>query len=125
MMTSNYNELFKKHFKNPQNIGKLEKHNASAEAENKSDLDKIRFYLSIENEKIEDISYQVRGCPRIIASCSYISEKVKGLKIQEVNDIDKAAIKKELGFGPNEFLCIDLPLDTIKNAISGRKTNIE
>lgn len=116
-MGFNYNELFLDHFQKPRNIGRLEVYNAESESENETDSDKIRFFLHIKKDIIEDISYQVKGCPRIIASCSYISEKVKDMSIDDIEYIDKISIREDLGFSDHEFLCIDLPLDTIKDAI--------
>ncbi len=119
-----YNELFLDHFQNPRNIGMIQSFNASCEAENETDSDKIKFFLDIKDGAVENISYFVKGCPRIIASCSYISELVKGMKTSEIEKIDKSMIRKNLGFTDDDFQCIDLPLYAIKGAVSEFKKNV-
>ncbi len=118
-----YNKLFLEHFQNPRNIGSLDNYNADFEAENESDSDKIRFFLRIEEGRVKEVSYLVKGCPRIIASCSYISEKVRGLSLEEIDKLDKNTLRLDLGFDENDFLCIDLPRYAISQAIEKYRKN--
>lgn len=116
-----YSSLFLSHFMNPKNNGKLDDYNAHGEGYNSSDGDAIEFYIKIEDGKIARIKYLVKGCPRAIASSSYTSELVEGMRIEDVLEMDESAIGKALGLEGMDFDCIPLPLRTIKKAIKDSK----
>ncbi len=116
-----YSSLLLSHFMNPKNNGKLDDYNAHGEGYNSSDGDTIRFFIKIEDGKIVRIKYLVKGCPRAIASSSYTSELVKGMRVEDVLNIDESVIGKALKLDDEKFDCIHLPLRTIKKAIRNSK----
>jgi len=112
-----YSLLLISHFMNPRNNGKLDDYNVYGEGYNPSDGDTIRFFIKVEEGKIIQIKYLVKGCPRAIASSSYTSELVKGMRVEDVLNMDESNIGKALELDDEKFDCIPLPLRTIKKAI--------
>ena len=112
-----YSKILITHFTNPRNNGQLKEYNAYAKGYNPSDGDEIKVFIQIENNRIKDISYLIKGCPRAIASASYTTEIVKGKDIKEVLNMEESSIREGLELIDERFDCIPLPLRTIKKAI--------
>jgi nitrogen fixation NifU-like protein len=109
------------HFKNPKNIGRLEKYTFSVESEHLKDGDKIVFFVDLKENRVNDISYTIQGCPRVIASSSYTSELVKGKTIEEILSIREEKIRTDLGITDSSFLCVQLPLHTLQKKLKEYK----
>ena len=71
-----YNETILDHFKNPRNIGEIEKPDGMALVGDPNCGDHIRLYLTIEGDRIVDIRYKVFGCAAAIATTSILCELV-------------------------------------------------
>ena len=71
-----YNETILDHFKNPRNIGEIEKPDGMALVGDPRCGDHIRLYLTIEGDKIVDIRNKVFGCAAAIATTSILCELV-------------------------------------------------
>ena len=71
-----YNETILDHFKNPRNIGEIEKPDGMALVGDPNCGDHIRLYLTIEGDRIADIRYKVFGCAAAIATTSILCELV-------------------------------------------------
>jgi iron-sulfur cluster assembly enzyme ISCU, mitochondrial len=63
-----------------------------------------------ENGRISDVKFKTFGCGSAIASSSYMTERVKGLTIDEASKIKNTEIAKELCLPPVKR--IPPPLDT-------------
>ena len=88
-----------------------------------------------ENGRISDVKFKTFGCGSAIASSSFMTERVKGLTLEEAGAIKNTEVAKELclppvkrnatqTFPPNFYVCIDfvvhcsmLAEDAIKSAI--------
>ena len=57
-----YTDKVMDHFRNPRNVGTLEDANAIGEVGNAKCGDIMKMYLKIENDIIEDISFETFGC---------------------------------------------------------------
>ncbi len=112
-----YSKILISHFTNPQNNGKLKDYNAYAEGYNPSDGDSIKVFIQIEDNRVKEVSYLIKGCPRAIASASYTTELIKGKRVEEILSMDERVIREGLELTDEKFDCIPLPLRTIKKAI--------
>ncbi len=73
-----YQEVIVDHSKRPRNFRKLEGANRSAEGYNPLCGDKVSIYLKVEDNFVQDISFQGSGCAISTASASILTETLKG-----------------------------------------------
>jgi NifU-like protein involved in Fe-S cluster formation len=60
-----------------------------------------------ESGKISDVKFKTFGCGSAIASSSFMSERVKGLSLEEAGKIRNTEVAKELSLPPVK--CTPLP----------------
>jgi len=70
-----------------------------------------------DNGIISDVKFKTFGCGSAIASSSYMTERVKGLSIDEAGKIKNTEIAKELALPPVKLHCSMLAEDAIRSAI--------
>lgn len=83
------------HFRNPRNVGELPPPAVTVEVSNPICGDILRLSALIENERIKEVRYKVRGCAASIAAGSALTELMEGkdagtLKVLNRNDVEKA-----------------------------------
>ncbi len=117
------NEIIK-HFKNPQNVGKIKKPSGVGEAGNLICGDVMKLYLKIEKNKkgekiIKGVRFQTLGCVVAIANTSLLTTMVKGKKLEDALKIKKEDLIKRLGkpLPPIKIHCSVLAVDALKEAI--------
>lgn len=66
---------------------------------------------------ISDVKFKTFGCGSAIASSSYMTERVKGMTLEEAGKIKNTEIAKELSLPPVKLHCSMLAEDAIKAAI--------
>jgi nitrogen fixation NifU-like protein len=81
---------------------------------------KLQLKISPEGV-IEDARFKTFGCGSAIASSSYVTELVKGKRIDEAMAIKNSAIVQELNLPPVKIHCSVLAEDAIKAAIKDWK----
>lgn len=82
-----YQQMILSHNKKPKNYGKLENYNFIADGFNPLCGDHYRLYLLVNDNTIEEISFEGEGCAISKASASMMTESVKGKKIDEIETI--------------------------------------
>ena len=98
-----YQEIILDHGKNPRNLRKTENFNKDAKGHNPLCGDKVHIFLKLnENKKIEDISFEGRGCAISMASASIMTDLVKEKEEKEAKNLIKDFLemikeKSELG----------------------------
>ncbi|KAH9048994.1 FeS cluster assembly scaffold IscU [Lactarius hengduanensis] len=70
-----------------------------------------------DNGIISDVKFKTFGCGSAIASSSYMTERVKGLSLDEAGKIKNTEIAKELALPPVKLHCSMLAEDAIRSAI--------
>ena len=73
-----YQQVILDHNKKPRNFRKLESANRSAEGYNPLCGDQLKVYLKIEDDKVEDVSFEGSGCAISKAAASMMTQAVKG-----------------------------------------------
>ena len=118
-----YTEEVKQHFKDPQNIGKIDGADAVGEVGNIACGDVMKLYIKVEiNEQgeriIQDIKFETFGCVAAIATSSMITDLAKGKTIEAAIELDKDAIIEQLGgLPPIKVHCSVLAIDALSEAI--------
>ena len=114
-----YNERVMKEFQNPQNVGEMADANAVGTVGNASCGDIMKIYMKIENNIIEDLSFQTFGCAAAIATSSVATSLIKGKTVEEALKITNAQVVDELGGLPAQKLqCSVLAEEAIKAAVN-------
>lgn len=73
-----YQEMILDHHRHPRNFGKLDGANRYAEGFNPLCGDRVTIYALLEGDVIRDLSFEGAGCAICIASCSLMTEALKG-----------------------------------------------
>lgn len=122
-MDNFYRENILDHFQNPRNFGHLDKPGLVNEEENTLCGDRIRMEIKIKLKTIEDIRFEGEGCAISMASASMLTEKVKGMNIIEVKNLNTKDILELLGIAltPIRLKCALLPLEALQRALPGGK----
>ena len=100
------------HFKNPRNVGELEKPAITVEVSNPVCGDILRLSVLIEGGRVVKTGFKVRGCTASIASGSALTEIVSGRDKAALKKVTASDIERAVGGLSNEskhaaVLCVD------------------
>ena len=121
-----YSEKLLNHFKNPKNVGTLDKDKANVGtglvgAPECGDVMRLQIEVDDETRVIKDAKFKTFGCGSAIASSSLVTEWLKGRTLDEAQSIDNMDIVEELELPPVKIHCSVLAEDAIKSAIKDYK----
>jgi nitrogen fixation protein NifU and related proteins len=113
------------HYNNPRNVGSFAKDEPNVGtgvvgAPECGDVMKLQLKIN-DDGVIEDARFKTFGCGSAIASSSYVTELVKGKRVDEAMAIKNTTIVKELNLPPVKIHCSVLAEDAIKAAITDWK----
>jgi len=111
-----YREFILDHYKNPRNFGRLEDADVSHEEYNPLCGDLVGMDFRLRDGTIEDIRFHGRGCAISQASASLMTERLKGLTLEEARQISRDDVLGELGIdiSPARLKCALLSLKVLK-----------
>ncbi|MCS7124881.1 MAG: iron-sulfur cluster assembly scaffold protein [Candidatus Bathyarchaeota archaeon] len=114
-----YSQKILELFRNPKNLGKMEDATVSAVAGNPQCGDMITFYLKINDQDIiEKATFESYGCAANIATSSIVTEKIKGMKLEDAWKITWKSVAEEVGGLPAvKFHCGVLAVGALRRAI--------
>ncbi|MBB4078968.1 nitrogen fixation NifU-like protein [Lewinella aquimaris] len=117
-----YSEKLLDHFKNPRNVGTLDKNSENVGtglvgAPECGDVMRLQIEVDPATQKITAAKFKTFGCGSAIASSSLATEWLKGKTVDEALAIDNMAIVEELALPPVKIHCSVLAEDAIKGAI--------
>ncbi len=106
------------HFRHPRNRGPLTGADASAEGANPLCGDRVRIELRSEQGMIADARFTADACALCVASASLLTERVRGMRLDAVPDVDERWLFASLEGEPPAARrkCATLPLDTLHRA---------
>jgi len=121
-----YSEKVLDHFKNPKNVGTLDKSKKNVGtglvgAPECGDVMRLQIEVDEASGIIADAKFKTFGCGSAIASSSLATEWLKGKSIDEALAIDNMTIVEELALPPVKIHCSVLAEDAIKDAINDYK----
>jgi Fe-S cluster assembly scaffold IscU len=125
-----YSEKVLDHFKNPKNVGTLDKSKKNVGtglvgAPECGDVMRLQIEVDETTNTIVDAKFKTFGCGSAIASSSLATEWLKGKTIDEALAIDNMEIVEELALPPVKIHCSVLAEDAIKSAIADYKKKNE
>ncbi len=115
-----YSEIVMEHFKDPQNVGRIEDPDAKSTEGSPACGDMVALYLKVDEETktITDIKFESYGCASNIATGSIITEMAKGRTLEEAKEISwKQATEKLGGLPPVKTHCSVLAVDALRAAV--------
>lgn len=121
-----YSEKVLEHFKNPRNVGTLNKDSKNVGtglvgAPECGDVMRLQIEVDEASGVIKDAKFKTFGCGSAIASSSLATEWLKGKSVDEALQIDNMDIVEELALPPVKIHCSVLAEDAIKAAINDYK----
>ena len=121
-----YSDKLIDHYENPRNVGKMDEKDTGVGtgmvgAPACGDVMRLQIKVSDEGV-IEDAKFKTYGCGSAIASSSLVTEWVKGMTVDQAQQIRNTAISQELALPPVKIHCSVLAEDAIKAAINDYKS---
>jgi nitrogen fixation protein NifU and related proteins len=107
-------------YKNPQNCFELVDATHVAKKHNPTCGDAFTVYAKVKNGKILDASFTGSGCAISTASCSLLTESLRGKTIAEVQNLHFEDMQKilDIPLSAGRVSCATLGLDAFKDALS-------
>ena len=117
------------HYENPRNVGSMDKQDPSVGtglvgAPACGDVMKLQIKVDDEGH-IEKAVFKTFGCGSAIASSSYVTEILEGIKVEEAMNIKNTDIAEHLRLPPVKLHCSMLAEDAIKAAVNDYKKKKE
>ena len=107
-----YSERLLDHFQTPRNVGELPPPAVTVEVSNPACGDILRLSARVEDGRVAEACYKVRGCTASIAAGSALTEWLTGKTRSEISAFEPAVVDQALGGLPTESkhaarLCAD------------------
>ena len=124
-----HNDIYKQnildHYRHPHNKGKLEGFSVSQDGANPSCGDTVVLYLYIESGVIQDVSFEGDGCAVSQAATSMLTDKIKGMSLDDVKLLTPGDIYTMLGvtISPGRVKCALLSYGALCDAIEKFEKN--
>ncbi len=113
-----YNSMLIEHFMNPRNVGRMPEPDGVGGIGDPSCGDFLKIYIKVENMRIEDISFEVFGCPAAIATSSILTEMARGMSLDEALELTDESIVEALGGLPDHKIhCSNLGATALHDAV--------
>jgi nitrogen fixation NifU-like protein len=118
-----YMQQLMDNYQNPKNYGKLENYTLFSHQKNITCGDTFDIYIKLnDNNIIEDVKFNGEGCAISTASFSLLTQKLKGMSLENAKKISEKDLKKLLGIkvSPGRMNCALLSFraleDSLKNS---------
>jgi nitrogen fixation NifU-like protein len=111
-----YREYILDHYKNPRNFGRIEAPDITHEEYNPLCGDMVGMDFRLRDGVIEDVMFHGRGCAISQASASLMTERLKGMTLDDARQLSKEDVLEELGIdiSPARLKCALLSLKVLK-----------
>jgi nitrogen fixation protein NifU and related proteins len=111
-----YREFILDHYRNPRNFGRLEHPDITHEENNPFCGDVVAMDFELKDGQIRDVRFHGRGCAISQASASMLTERIKGMSLEEARTISKQDVLEDLGIEVSaaRLKCALLPLKVLK-----------
>lgn len=123
MKSTTYTKKVLEHFRNPRNVGVIEKPDGYGKVGNPICGDLMEMFIRVGKNKegqeiIDDIKFRTFGCGSAVATSSMITEMAKGKTLDDAYKITRQDVADELeGLPPIKMHCSNLAADALQAAI--------
>ena len=115
-----YSDQVLDHYNNPRNVGKMDLSDpnvGTGMVGAPSCGDVMKLQIRVEEGIIEDAKFKAYGCGSAIASSSMVTELLKGMSLDDAEEIKNTSIVEALSLPPVKIHCSVLAEDSIKAAV--------
>lgn len=113
-----YSKKVMEHFMNPKNVGSIEDPDGYGKVGNPVCGDLMEIFITVKDDRIDEIKFQTFGCGSAIATSSMVTEMAKGMKLDDAMKITRKDVADELdGLPPAKMHCSNLAADALHEAI--------
>ena len=119
-----YSDQVLDHYNNPRNVGKMDLSDpnvGTGMVGAPSCGDVMKLQIKVEKDIIQDAVFKCYGCGSAIASSSIITEMLKGMTLDDAEQIKNVEVVEQLNLPPVKIHCSVLAEDSIKAAIKDYK----
>ena len=112
------------HYNNPRNVGKMDvsdKNVGTGMVGAPACGDVMKLQIKVEKDIIQDAVFKCYGCGSAIASSSIITEMLKGMTLDDAQEIKNVEVVEQLDLPPVKIHCSVLAEGSIKAAIADYK----
>jgi nitrogen fixation NifU-like protein len=116
-----YSDQVLDHYNNPRNVGVMDAKDpnvGTGMVGAPACGDVMRLQIKIEEGIVTDAKFKTYGCGSAIASSSLLTEWVKGMNVEDVDEIKNSQIADALSLPPVKIHCSVLAEDAIKSAVA-------
>jgi nitrogen fixation protein NifU and related proteins len=92
-----YPPLLIEHFQNPRNVGELPPPAITVEVSNPACGDILRLSVRVQDGRVTEARYKVRGCTASIAAGSALTEWITGKAREELSAFDVSLVDEAVG----------------------------
>jgi nitrogen fixation protein NifU and related proteins len=118
MSQVSYSKMVMEHFMNPRNVGVIKNPDGYGSVGNPVCGDLAEIFITVKDDKIDDIKFRTFGCGPAIAVSSMVTEMAKGKPLDEAMKITKTNVADALeGLPPQKMHCSNLGADALHAAI--------
>jgi len=120
-----YSDKVLDHYENPRNVGKFDPKVDSVGTGMVGAPacgDVMKLQINVEDNIITDVVFKTYGCGSAIASSSIVTEMIKGMTLEEAQEVKNSDIVEELTLPPVKVHCSVLAESAIKSAIADYKS---
>jgi nitrogen fixation NifU-like protein len=120
-----YSDAVLDHYNNPRNVGKMnigDKNVGTGMVGAPACGDVMKLQIKVEKDIIQEAVFKCYGCGSAIASSSIITEMLKGMSLDDAEQIKNVEVVEQLNLPPVKIHCSVLAEDSIKAAIKDYKT---
>lgn len=82
-LTDLYRQIVLDHSRNPRNQRRPQQFTREAEGHNPLCGDKVRVYLGLKDDRLDDVAFEATGCAICLASASLMTENTRGCSVAE------------------------------------------
>jgi len=120
-----YSDAVLDHYNNPRNVGKMDLGDpnvGTGMVGAPACGDVMKLQIKVEKDIIQDAVFKCYGCGSAIASSSIITEMLKGMTLDDAQEIKNVEVVEQLNLPPVKIHCSVLAEDSIKAAIKDYKS---
>ncbi len=85
--TQLYQRVVMEHARTPHNFGEMDNYDSAGEGDNPMCGDAFKVFLSLNENIIENISFTGAGCAVSKSAASVMTDKVKGMSVEQVKQV--------------------------------------
>lgn len=121
-----YSDKVMEHFRNPRNMGELEKPDGVGRVGNPVCGDVMTIHIRVEDDRLKDIKFKTFGCAAAIATSSMITELAKGMTLDEAMQVTNDDVADALeGLPKVKMHCSNLAAEGLHKAIEDYRNQQE